>query len=401
MLALLGILLVAATMRTAVAGMSPIFDHIDREIPLDPLVLSVIGAAPPLVFGLSGFLAQIAARYLGLEGAVLAATIAGALGHLLRAVAPDPGLLLVGTVITLLGAGSANVLLPPLVKRYFPDRIGVLSAVYITIMSLGASVPPAIAVPVADSAGWRISLGVWMLASVIAAVPWIVQLVRTGRHVEVLDTEARGLEAAQSGLGARLFRSPLAWSMALLFVVPGLSTYVAFAWLPELTRELSGVDPTQAGLLTSVYAIWGLPVGIVVPQIAARFPRAVVPLIGLALVLFVVGYTGFLVAPVGLPLLWVSFLGVGTLLFPLTLTLINLRTRTQAGAVALSGFVQGIGYVLSASGPLVVGLLHDATGEWTAPLWFLLGTMLLAIPALVVLRRPRFVEDEGRPQSGG
>ena len=87
-------------------------------------------------------------------------------------------------------------------------------------------------------------------------------------------------------------------------------------------------------------------------------------------------------------------------MFPLTLTLINLRTRSQVGAVALSGFVQGFGYVIGAAGPLVVGLLRDATGGWTVPIFFLLGTLVLAIPALVVLSRPGFVEDELRTTAG-
>ena len=92
--------------------------------------------------------------------------------------------------------------------------------------------------------------------------------------------------------------------------------------------------------------------------------------------------------------LWVSFAGLGPLLFPLALVLINLRTRTASSATTVSGFVQGIGYVIAASGPLVVGFLHEATGGWTAPLLFLLAIVALAIPAAVIFARPRFVDDE-------
>ena len=92
--AFVGIVLVALTMRTAVGAMSPILEHITSEVPLDHLVLSVIGAAPPLVFGLSGLVAPIASRRLGLEGALLAATVLGGLGHLIRALAPDATVLL-------------------------------------------------------------------------------------------------------------------------------------------------------------------------------------------------------------------------------------------------------------------------------------------------------------------
>jgi CP family cyanate transporter-like MFS transporter len=399
-LALVGIVLVALTMRTAVGAMSPLLGFLERDVPLHHLVLSVIGAAPPLVFGLSGLVAPLAARRLGLEGALLAATLVGAAGHLLRAAAGESGLLLVGTVLALLGAGCGNVLLPPLVKRHFGDRIGGVSALYITVMSIGATLPPVVAVPLAEVAGWRVSLGSWALLAVVAAAPWAAQLVRHGRHVDRLDTEARGIEAAQAGLGARLFRSPVAWSMALLFGLPSMHAYAMFAWLPPLATELSGADPAQAGIVLGAFAFCGMPAALIVPLLASRW-NLIVPQIVAAVVFFLGGYAGFLVAPAAAPLLWAVLVGLGTLLFPLALTLINLRSRTHAGSVALSGFVQGIGYVIGALGPLVVGILRDASGDWIAPLWFLAGTMVLAVPGLIVLGRSRFVEDDAARQTAG
>jgi CP family cyanate transporter-like MFS transporter len=86
--------------------------------------------------------------------------------------------------------------------------------------------------------------------------------------------------------------------------------------------------------------------------------------------------------------------GAGTLLFPVVLVLINLRSRTHAGSVALSGFAQGVGYAVGALGPIVVGLLHDATSGWIVPLVFLLATAAAGIFSGVVLAKPRFVEDD-------
>jgi CP family cyanate transporter-like MFS transporter len=393
LLAFIGIALVALTMRTAVGSMSPIIGLIDDDLHLDHLVLSIIGAAPPLIFALSGLLAPLIARVLGLEGSLVALTLLGGIGHLLRAIAPEPGTLLLGTVLALLGAGCCNVLLPPVVKRYFPDRIGTITALYVTVMSLGATVPPIVAVPIADSSSWRVSLGVWCLLAVTAAAPWVVQLVRSGRHVENLNTEARGIEAAHAGIGRRLFRSRIAWSMALLFATPTISVYAMFAWLPSMATELSGVSAAEAGVLLGAFAICGVPAALIVPPLAVRL-KSVSPLIIAGLAFFVAGFAGFLFAPTVAPLLWSVFIGLGPLMFPLTLTLINLRTRSQVGAVSLSGFVQGFGYVIGAAGPLIVGLLREATGGWLVPIFFLLGTLVLSIPGLLVLSRPHYVEDE-------
>jgi CP family cyanate transporter-like MFS transporter len=74
--------------------------------------------------------------------------------------------------------------------------------------------------------------------------------------------------------------------------------------------------------------------------------------------------------------------------------LINLRTRTHHGAIALSGFTQGMGYLIGALGPLMLGILHDLTAGWTAPILFLITTVLGMAISGAVLLRPRMLEDE-------
>ena len=54
-----------------------------------------------------------------------------------------------------------NIVLPPLVKRYFADRVGTVSTLYITVLQAGTILPALVAVPVMEAAGWRISLGLW------------------------------------------------------------------------------------------------------------------------------------------------------------------------------------------------------------------------------------------------
>jgi len=109
----------------------------------------------------------------------------------------------------------------------------------------------------------------------------------------------------------------------------------------------------------------------------------------------VLGYLGLIFAPAAATWLWVVFAGLGPLLFPLTLVLINVRTRSHAGSVALSGFTQGLGYAIGALGPLSVGVLHQLTGGWTVALVVLLGTAVAAALAGTVVARPRMLEDHG------
>jgi len=114
---------------------------------------------------------------------------------------------------------------------------------------------------------------------------------------------------------------------------------------------------------------------------------------------FVVGDLGLLLAPDTLTWLWVVFAGLGPLLFPLALVLINLRTRTHTGSVALSGFVQSIGYLIGALGPLLFALLHSVSGGWTWPLLFLLAMAGVVPVAAAVISRPHMLEDDlNRPR---
>src|SRR5690606_19827187 len=116
-----------------------------------------------------------------------------------------------------------------------------------------------------------------------------------------------------------------------------------------------------------------------------RFPRGVPALVLLGAAFFLVGYLGLLLAPGAATALWVASAGLGPLLFPLALVLINVRSASPESTVALSGFVQTIGYIVGAIGPFVVGLLHDATRQWVVPLVFLLAVVVVVLPAAGIL----------------
>jgi CP family cyanate transporter-like MFS transporter len=390
--AVLGILLIALNMRTAVAAISPIVALVSKDIPLDSIGLGVLGTLPPIAFAASGLLAPLLARRIGLEATLVLACLAMIVGPLVRAVAPNYAVLLVGSAITLAGMGFGNIMLPPAVKKYFPDRIGQLTAAYATLVSISISVPALIATPVAAASGWRVSVGSWAVLAACALVPWVVVRLHAGR-VAARERAENLVPEPRADLLNGMRHSRTAIALAITFAVVALNTYAFFAWLPELLRERAGSSAAEAGAMLFVFGIVGLPLGLLAPILASRV-RNVGYLIGVGVVLFVVGYLGLLVVPTVLTWLWVLLTGAGAILFPLCLALIALRARGPDGAVALSGFVQAIGYAAGALGPLLFGILHDATGGWTVPLLFLVATSLVAIVPAFLLRRPTFVEDE-------
>lgn len=393
-LAFVGIVLVAANLRTAVAALSPIVGRVSAEIPLSAVVIGLLGALPPICFAVFGIFTPMLVRRSRLEIVLIGCLVAIVLGHLLRGFAGSVGILVLGSVLTFAGIGVGNVLLPPLVKKYFPDRVGLLTALYVTTMSVSTFVPPLVAVPVADAAGWRLSLAMWAVVGVLALMPWAGILLRGSSQ-----NPGAGVEDVRADVARSLWRSPLAWALAVVFGLSSLNAYAMFAWLPLLLVEVAGQTPASAGALLSIFGFAGLPTAIIVPFLVVRM-RNVGILVQVGVGFFLAGYAGLLFAPTTLTWLWVLFAGLGPILFPVTLVLINVRTRTQRGSVVLSGFSQGFGYVIGALGPLLFGLVHEVTGSWQVPLVMLLVPVAVASVAGVYLAKPHMLEDSWHGKTG-
>lgn len=393
-LALLGIVLVSASLRTAATSLAPIVGSVSSDIPLDAVGLGILGMLPPIMFALAGLVAPRISHRLGLERFLLLAMAAMTAAFVARALAAEYSVLFAGTLVALAAAGVGNILLPPIVKRYFPDRVGLVTSLYATCVSLGTVLPPAFAFPIAEVAGWRVSLGVWAILALLSLPPWILVLIQGRRRSRAVALDpVPELEEPAPGMIGRVWHSRIAWAIAIVFSLTSFQAYSMFAWMPKLLVDQAGVSEFEAGLLLAFWGLIGMIASVVAPILSARLAN-VGWILHIGGVGFVIGYLGLLLAPGVSPWLWIALCGVGQGIFPACLALINLRTRTHEGSIALSGFAQSVGYTLAALGPLLVGLLHDATGGWAISLVLLAGTSALFVYFGFVLRRPRFVEDE-------
>lgn len=402
-LALLGIALVAFSLRSAVASLSPVVDRIQQDFELPGVMIGLIGTAPPVCFAISGLVTPFLERRLGLERLLVTALIVLTVGLGARGFAVDAVGLLAASAVLFAAIGVGNVLLPALVKKHFPDRVGTLTTVFATTMSVATFLPPLVAVPLADAVNWRFSLAVWAVLALMALVPWVVILFRRGPEsaAEAVD-EAEDAEAIAIPAGdvlARLWRSPLAWSLAICFMASSMLAYSVFAWLPPILIERAGVSPAMAGALLSLFGAIGLPTSLIVPTLVVRL-NATGPLIIIAVLGGLGGISGLLFAPAAAPVLWVVLLGVMPLYFPMILVLIGMRTRTHTTTVALSGFVQSLGYAMAAMFPVGIGVLYEMTEDWTAPLWLLAAAIAVSLPTVLVLARRTTIEDEWERRAG-
>ncbi|WP_010205135.1 MFS transporter [Salinibacterium sp. PAMC 21357] len=392
-LALAGILFVALNVRTAVAAISPIIGVIENDIPISSLGLGVLGMLPPIAFAIAGLGAPALARSRGLDVSLFIAAAAMVVGSSVRALSDNYVLLVLGSFIALAGMGVGNVLLPPAVKKYFPDRLGTVTGGYVVLISLGAAIPALFAAPIAEAAGWRVSVAVWAALALTALIPWLLLSLRGSRSKRSISSDVTVVPSVSSISVWAVARSKTAWAITIAFGVSSMGFYSFFAWLPEILIESAKFTPVEAGATLSLFGLIGIPLGILSPILASRISNIGLVIAG-GVFAGALGYLGLAIAPTTATWLWVALAGVGTILFPLCLVLINLRTRSHEGSAALSGFVQSVAYTLAAVGPFAVALVRELSGGWFWPLMFLLATSLLALISAVMLRRPSFVEDE-------
>ncbi|NNG98665.1 MFS transporter [Gordonia araii NBRC 100433] len=373
------ILVFAASLRTAVTSIAPLLSRIAEEIGFGATTIGIVGMMPTAMFALAGFVAPMLSRRFGLEQLTLAAVVATGVGIAVRSFSSSTAALLVWSGVALIGMGIGNIVIPPLVKRYFSDRIALMSTAYITFVQLGTAVPAALAVPVADAHGWRISLAVWALVPAMAVLPWVGIVVARRR-----DRASRPTVTAERATG--LWRTPLAWGMTFMFGMTSLVTYSLFTWLPTMVTDAGGSE-SLGGAVVAVFAALGFFGTLVAPAICARF-RNPFGFVIFFMTCLIIGLVGIVWAPTHGTWVWVVLLGIGPTTFPMALTLINLRTRTDAESAALSGFAQGVGYLLACAGPLFVGVLHETTNGWTVPTTFLFASIAALTAGAAVACRP-------------
>ena len=360
------IVLTALNLRTAIASVPPLLDEIRESVPLSATAAGVLTTTPVICMAVGSPIAPPLARRIGTEAAitVLGMTVAaGILVRLIDGVVP----LFAGTIIAGLGIALGNVLVPSLIKRDFPHRVGPMTGGYTMAISAGGAIAAALTVPVEDAIGrgWQWGLAVWALPALAAALIWVPWISRHG----VADSIGR----------ASLWRNRLAWQVTVYMGLQSLLFYSALSWLPTLLRE-QGIDREAAGVLLSVMLLAGVPTCLLVPVLAVR-GRDQRPAVAAMLGLAALGLAGLMLAPDSVPALWATLLGFsqgGQL--ALAFLFFSLRTPDQAHAAELSAMAQSVGYLVAAAGPLVVGVLRDASGGWTAPIVFLLVTL---VPLLV------------------
>jgi CP family cyanate transporter-like MFS transporter len=390
-LLVVGIVLSALNLRPAITSLGALLEEVRDGLGMSGSVAGLLTSVPPLCFAVFGVTAPRLARRFGAGAVVCAGMVAIATGLLIRPYAGGTAGFLAASALALMGIAVSNVLMPVIVKRWFPDRVGSMTGLYSMALALGTSLAAAVTVPLTDAlgGGWQSGLAMWAALAAAAVVPWIpfVRDRGTGPAEPSTVTPAREEPPA-----LRSTRSRTAWALAVFFGLQATAAYITMGWMAQIFRD-AGVPAGTAGLLLAVTMVMGVPLAFVIPRLATRLPHQGPIVLALG-VCGLTGYAGLYFAPAGGAWAWAVLLGVSNCAFPLALTMVGMRARTGAGVAQLSAFAQSTGYLISIPGPLLVGVLYQHSGGWGLPIALMTGLMIPQMLVGVLAGRDRTVEEE-------
>ncbi|MDQ1020651.1 CP family cyanate transporter-like MFS transporter [Streptomyces afghaniensis] len=454
-LLVLGIVLSALNLRPAITSLGALLEEVRDGLGMSGSVAGLLTSVPPLCFAVFGVMAPRLARRFGAGAVVCAGMAAIATGLAIRPYAGGTAGFLAASALALMGIAVSNVLMPVIVKHWFPDRVGSMTGLYSMALALGTALAAAVTVPLTDALGgsWQSGLALWAGLAVAAVLPWL-PFVRgraagtaapgpgeragvasgpgersrgsesgperaagpetgpgeravspeTDSHWSARDREtdgdrsARDRETPGSAPAAgeaprlRITRSRTAWALAVFFGLQATAAYITMGWMAQIFRD-AGVPAGTAGLLLALTMVMGVPLAFVIPRLATRLPHQGPIVLALG-VCGLAGYAGLYFAPAAGAWAWALLLGIANCAFPLALTMVGMRARTGPGVAQLSAFAQSTGYLISIPGPLLVGVLYQHSGGWGLPLALMSALMIPQVAVGFLAGRDRTVEEE-------
>ena len=381
------ILLLALDLRGPIIAVSSVTGPVGADLHVDASTVGLLTSLPVLCFGLATSPASALLGRLGLARGVLVSLLALAAGIVVRSLdglaTAIAGTLLIGMAITV-----GNVAVPVVIGRDLRRHAGLVLGMYTAALNVGSMLALSVTAPIAAVTGWRPALATGLLLAALAAAVWW-WATRSWPGTDAAPVAQHGHPQARNGheggsaepreAGA-WWRRPVVWGLTVAFSGQAFAYYGMTAWLPVLLADRLGMDAATAGVSASIFQVAAIAGAFGIPALMRACPAPRVA-IGAVVLAWLFLPLGLLIAPAGWAL-WCALGGVAqggglTAIFALVVR----TARDVAENRHISALVQGGGYTVAATGPFVVGAVHEASGGWTAPLLVELAAILVLLVA--------------------
>lgn len=381
-LLLIAIFLIAANLRAPIVAPGPVIPQIREALSLSPSSVSLITTIPLFCFAFgSVFMPGISERF-GLEKTLIFSIVLLVAGLVTRSLGAVSYLFL-GSVFIGIAITIANVLMPAFIKKYFPLKVGLVTALYLASMNLTSALAVGFSIEIGriGGMGWKMSIGIWAIISVLAFIFWL-PILKMGSRIKIKQVRKV----------ANLWRSPLAWQISIFMGLQSVIFYALAAWFPTILQDW-GMDPSRAGWMLSYLQMGQVPVMIFGPLLAGKM-KSQVPLVWFLFITLLLGLLLLLFWKTEYAIIASVLMGIAIgLAFALSTMFFVLRTKAVEEAAGLSGMAQSVGYLLAACFPPLFGFLFSLTSSWEIPLYTLIAASFIILLTGIPAARDRYIQE--------
>lgn len=362
---ILVVITLALNLRAPVTSIGPMIEYIQEYYNINSTLAGMLTTLPLIAFGLISFFVA----YFSQIKALFFALILIVFGELIRSYGGNIGLF---SGVFLIGAGIAiaNVLLPSFVKEKFVKNTYKIMGLYGSIIGLSSIAGVALSLPLLKIFEVPQAMFFWVVLALIALIFYFPHL----KNKRLLRPKKKNINKIN------LFLNLTAWKVTIVMGLQSFLSYSLFAWLSVMISEKGfGIDFGSNVLLLS--QIIGMPVAFLLPivlgKLRVRAKNFVIIILGF---LYVLSFVLVFFCDVKLALLLVAiFLGFASSgVFTISLLFIAIKSSNSFIAAKLSAMSQGIGYLIAAQAPWIIGMLHDSFGNFT------LGFIMLMVVAIIL-----------------
>ena len=374
----LGIVLIGTVLRSPFTALPTILGDIAQGLGVEVSSLGILTSLPLLMFALFSAFASRLAQKIGLEHLFTYCLLLLTIGSVIRIF--NLPLLYLGTLI--IGASIAifNVLLPSMIQANQPQKISLLTTLYVTAMGVSTAIASYLSVPITQASSWK---GLILVLSLLCLVTLLIWL-PNHRHNHYLEGQK------EKQVKENILKSKDVWAIIIFGGLQSLLFYTSMTWLPTIAIS-AGLSNKDAALLASIFSLISIPFSMTVPSLTTHLSdghrRIMLTIISIA------GMTGIamLLYPTNNFLYWlVVHLLIGTAcsaLFPYLMVCFSLKTSSPEKTAQLSGLAQTGGYILAAFGPTLFGYSFELFQSWIPAVLALLAIDIIMTVSLFMVDR--------------
>jgi len=273
-LIILGVIFLSLILRTPITSVGAILGPLKSILDINNTVAGFITTIPLIAFAIFSPMVAKLSNKAGLEKTLLLAVITISIGLALRFYI-NTYVFFLTTFIIGVGITVGNVLLPGLVKKYYPEKLGLMTGFYAVVMNVGAAVAAGISYPILSTniGGEKFSTGlavnIWLILAVINI------FVYTAMSKNSSVSEVKDSHEKVHGY----FRYSKMWTIMLSMGLQSALFYCSVSWFSEIMIS-KGFTPETAGLLLSISQFAQFPSTFIVPILADKLHnKLIIPVV--------------------------------------------------------------------------------------------------------------------------